>query len=559
MAQLTNHVQNKRNEIEEHKRMGRVKEAADGERDYGKLLQFFKQAQVLFQKNTQSVPPSQSQPAPLNNSGVPRVESSINVGSTGAASMLGIPSTPAVTGVASTTNSDLQTSVPHLLSTDHTGEMAHLPPTLPEPLPALHTASTTQTPLHPLRPISANSLPPANASSNGLPQTSPAATNVRGTRPPTASQGGSYSRVWDGPVTWVEPTSGRPLQAHMAVNAPDVLRTFPWPPTLTLEPSTEFRVNMPKLQDWLRGHANQYSILLVTSHSPTGDPKQNEERHGLLWRSIFQSHRYAVVSFLDHSGMVSVKRLLLFPARPGQFAGALFRGPGGIPELPPLFVGGIPVTQVPPNLADLLLSLTPQQSAELEKLSNPDKHAKLQEYARNYRQMKMQEQQRLLMMQQAQQSRQQVMQPLQPLDTMPGTPAMAPSTMTSQPPPQQQSPPSTQRRKPVPPNNLNTLIPVNPFLNGIPPSVDQVLALGGSTPQASTQIPGRMSSAAPTSTGMQGMHRRVPSGGGSTNVPAMGGVNLSHEMMQSFMQRRQDGSSGMGGATDGGIGGGMGL
>ena len=256
---------------------------------------------------------------------------------------------------------------------------------------------------------------------------------------------------------------------------------------------------------------------------------------------------------------MSVQRLLFYPVRQLQFAGAFFTSPAGIPPRPPLVIGGISAQNVPPVLVNLLLNLNPQQVSELEKLDPQRKHVKIQEYLQAYRQ-------RVVMLKQAQvqaqqnhqgQASQSMAQP-----QVAGNGMTAPSTMVTQ-PPLQQPPTIPSQRAAVPPNNLNTMIPMNPFINGLPPTMDQVLGLGGSTPQGG-QGPNRVPSGPPNpmtglpnGMGIQGMHQRVPSGGGGMNMSGMGGMNFSPEMMQSFMQRRQDGSNGMGGM--GGMGNGMGM
>jgi len=257
---------------------------------------------------------------------------------------------------------------------------------------------------------------------------------------------------------------------------------------------------------------------------------------------------FASSSLPDLSGAHLAKRLLLFPVRPGQYAGAFFHGPGGIPELPPLIVGGIRVSGVPPLMAQLLLSLNSKEAAELEATAAHEKQAKITELVQKYSQ-RAQEQQRAQLLQQAPQNRQAPPQTqFQAQDAAQGDPAIAtmgPSMMVQQQPQQ----PLVQQRQPIAPNNLNTMIPMNPFTNGQPPTLDKMLSLGGGRPQAQVQMPNRMPNATPGSMGGQGTHQRIPSGGGGT-----GNVNLSHEMMQSFMQRRQDGSGGMGGAMGGGMG-----
>lgn len=207
--------------------------------------------------------------------------------------------------------------------------------------------------------------------------------------------------------------------------------------------------------------------------------------------------------------------------------------------------------------------------SELEKLDPQAKNAKIQEYLRAYKQ------QRLLMLKQAQALAQQnhqgqappsMSQPQGPvLGSMNAGGMAAPSTMVSQPAMQQQPALPSQQRGAIPPNNLNTMIPMNPFINGLPPTMEQVLGLGGSTPQGGPQGPSRIPSgppnpmaSLPNGMGIQGMHQRMPSGGGGVSMNGMGGMSFSPEMMQSFMQRRQDGSGGMGG-MGGGMGNGMGL
>lgn len=285
----------------------------------------------------------------------------------------------------------------------------------------------------------------------------------------------------------------------------------------------------------------------------------------LRFKSRSPFHQYPIVSFPDASGQ-PVNRLLFFPVRPMQFVGAFFTSPAGVPARPQLVIGGIETNKLPPTLANLLLNLNPQQTSELEKLDLKRKQEKIQEYLQGYR-LKA-EQQRLLMLKAQVQAQQNQQAQASHMSQSQGAPPTAdgmitPSTMVSQPPMQQQQQPamSTQQRVSVAPNNLNTMIPMNPFINGLPPTMEQMLALGGSKPQGGlTRVPsGQLNPMAglPNGMGMQGMHQRVPSGGGGMNINS--GVNLSQEMMQSFMQRRQDGSGGMGGMGGAMGGGSMGM
>ncbi|KAH9925523.1 uncharacterized protein B0H18DRAFT_1008817 [Fomitopsis serialis] len=543
-------VAKKKQEVSEHKQMGRAKEAAEGERDVQRLLVAFKQTQIQQMKNQALLAQSQSQPAALGNTGAPQPGSATDSMLTGTAGMPGSTSMPTMNNAASTSSSAMHAD-PLPVPDDHIGELGHQPSSNSEPMSSSQNPApfTAHMPLQPPRQSDPNPPPMVNGPPHDVSQISPAMAKGQVPQPSGPSQGGgapSLLRIWEGPAAWVDSKSGRMMQAHMFVNASDMLRAFPWPATLTLEPSTEFRVSMPKLQEWLKAHVSEYTMLFAAPNNTTNDPKQNEEQCMVIWRSVYLSHRYAIASLADPSGAHPAKRLLLFPVRPGQYAGAFFHGPRGIPELPPSIVGGMRVSLVPPSIAQLLLNLQPKEAAELEATAAHEKQAKITELVRQYSQ-RAQEQQRAQLLQQAPQNRQAPPQPqFQTQDNTQGDPTMAtmgPSMMTQQQPPIQQ-------RQPIAPNNLNTLIPMNPFMGGAPPTLDQMLRLGGGRPQAQRQMPNRMPSATPGSMDGQGMHQRVPSGGGG----GTGNVNLSHEMMQSFMQRRQDGSGGMGGAMGGGMG-----
>ncbi|KAH9838797.1 uncharacterized protein C8Q71DRAFT_856717 [Rhodofomes roseus] len=550
----------KKQELAEHKQMGRAKEAAETEKELQKLQMALRQNQLRLLKARQLLAQS-SQAASSANNNTSRPGSTADAAPTGTGALAESSSMPPMNNTApSSSNVHPQSDPMPDLAGAHTKEATYMAPTQTEPVALAQTtsSSTAQIPPQPPGP----DLPNLPSLASGPLNEPPSPAMVK-SQVPQPSQGAPsiYVPVWDGPVTWVDSTTGRPMQAHMVVKSLDALRALQWPQSLTLEPTTEFRLQITKLQEWLKTRSPEFIPTMLMPHSGASDAKQNEERCNAIWRSIASSHRYAVVGFPNPSGMPSLKQLLLFPSRPGHFAGAYFTGPSGIPELPPLLVGGFRVSAVPLHMSELLLGLSPKDAAELETAGPREKQVKLAEHLRIYSQ-RLQEQQRLRMLQ-VQQNRQAAAPPQpqtqpQTQDAMQGNTTIAtmgPPIVTSQ-PSQQQQPPS-QQRQPIPPNNLNTLIPMNPFVNDVRPSLDQMLSLGGGNPQPQAQMPNRVPNASPNA---MGMHQRVPSGGaGNVNMGGMSGVNLSHEMMQSFMQRRQDGSGGGGGAMSGGMGAGFGL
>lgn len=82
----------------------------------------------------------------------------------------------------------------------------------------------------------------------------------------------------------------------------------------------------------------------------------------------------------------------------------------------------------------------------------------------------------------------------------------------------------------------------NPFVGGRPPPLSTALGLtqGPSQPALPSFMPGADPNALIPPGGM--MHRRTPSAGSMSGISGVPGV--SYEMMQSFMQRNQEGGGG---------------
>lgn len=278
--------------------MGRTKEAEASQQELSKLLLLFQKTQIhLARQGGRTVPASQSQPVGLNNGGGlrPGSGSGPDNGSAGATTMQASTSMPNDSVASNNTNTQAEAQP------DRSGQPPH-----PEPTPIAPSAGPISLGQGSAAVLAVNVPPPE------LPQSSPGMSKAQASRVP----GPEYTRVWEGSITWVDPATLRQLHANAAINGPEMMwvsfvsptrpaelsvtsdcrRKFVWPSTLTLEASPEYRVNMQKLQDWLKYHASSCQVVFAQLHGPPNDPKQHEH----VWQSIMSSHRVRQLVYLNY-------------------------------------------------------------------------------------------------------------------------------------------------------------------------------------------------------------------------------------------------------------------
>lgn len=218
-------------------------------------------------------------------------------------------------------------------------------------------------------------------------------------------------------------------------------------------------------------------------------------------------------------------RILIFVINQ-RLAGAYFPGPGGVPELPrgptafnpppealstsPSHASPQPSTQTaqPPRVIDLISKLPPEVQAQLRQLPHDQQRNWLaQAFALHQNKIKQQQQQQKQQQLQQQQQQQQQQNAMNFMHNQ----AAGPSQMNGFGP---GGPAAMFPGRPAPPQGLAQGLPQQTFTPEMMNFSQQQLNAGM-------------------------MHRRTPSGGG-------GNVNFDvNHMMQSFMQRNQDGNGGM--------------
>ena len=201
----------RKHEVQEHRQMGRMKEAEAGQKELSQLWALF---QRLAKQQPRIVSASQSQPelVGLNNaSGARPVSGSgLDGGSSGQNTMQASTSMPMASGSAASNNITAQ---------------AEAQPNRPvQPAQPPHPENTPIVPSAPHNPPgqgSANVLT-TNVPPPELPQTSPAMSTPQALRAPGQPQSG-FTRVWEGGITWVDPSSRRQLHANVALNGPEMM------------------------------------------------------------------------------------------------------------------------------------------------------------------------------------------------------------------------------------------------------------------------------------------------------------------------------------------------
>ncbi|KAI0667911.1 hypothetical protein C8Q78DRAFT_303917 [Trametes maxima] len=347
--------------------------------------------------------------------------------------------------------------------------------------------------------------------------------------------------MWQGTLSWrgtdSETHIRKDVHAQVVIHGQnaEVMRADSWPKLMSLAPSQHHAVPMPLLKAWLHRHK---CVPLVILPSPQAqDVKGNEEHFRALGRLLIEKNLYALAAW-DGPNQQPENRILLFVLK-GNIAGAFFPLPGGMPELPKAEIGGIPLASLPPALAVLLSTMSPKDQAIFGALKQEQKMAYIKQLV-----------QRTAVEHQQQQQRQQQQQ-----------------QMPQGQPQQQQAGPSQPQPlgmgQPGPTVNVRPG-EFNPWLPNNGPNVSAILgqfapgAVAAGVQPGPSQSPvqqnamlgmgfgamGTMGGAGMGMGGMpqgpQGMHRRTPSAGTQGGVPA----GLSYEMLQSFMQRSQEGGAG---------------
>ncbi|GBE88438.1 hypothetical protein BKA93DRAFT_79724 [Sparassis latifolia] len=286
-----------------------------------------------------------------------------------------------------------------------------------------------------------------------------------------------------------------------------------WPPILTLTPSEREAVPVEVLQDWLK--TQDIVLIQVAPANQIADHEANSNKLGGL-QNLLIDKRYAVGMCGGPNGLPKM-RLLIFPLRTNTmgpaFAAAYFYQPSGMPETPRPSVCGIRLTKCPVGIARVLAKLLPEQEAQYESLTRDQRLQWIQ--GLHQRQVQLDHQQ--------QQHRQQQLQLLQQQQQQQFLVQYIQQTQSGQ-----QQPPTL--------SNMNPALPFFPGGQGQGGGVMNAYANPASQQQPSNPM-GMNFTPQTQSLGMSvGMHQRTASGGAPNGV--------SSEMLQSFMQRNQEGMGG---------------
>lgn len=349
----------------------------------------------------------------------------------------------------------------------------------------------------------------------------------------------SVHQVWEGTLSWppVLDLDGRPGQVQVVMQCPqpghaDLLRTLNLPANLILMPSAEKAVPVNVLWDWMHRYTNHCALLHFTAKPPGPDGTSHDENLKRFSRGLVEKSIYAVAGIPGPNGLQE-KRILFFSTRT-VLAGTFFLMAGGMPDPPKSEVAGYTLTQLNPAVALWLFRLTPQQQQVLTNMPNEKRKAMVQAMiARQAQPGKKTPQQPELEQQQHPQPQPQPPQMSQ-MSQMSHMSQMQPST-SLQMMPQVQAPA-------LQPQGTEARFAFNPFVGGRPPPLSTALGLtqGPSQPALPSFMPGADPNALMPPGGM--MHRRTPSAGSMSGISGVPGV--SYEMMQSFMQRNQEGGGG---------------
>ncbi|KAI0648705.1 hypothetical protein C8Q79DRAFT_465069 [Trametes meyenii] len=358
------------------------------------------------------------------------------------------------------------------------------------------------------------------------------------------------TNMWQGTLSWrgtdSETHIRKDVQAQVVIQGQnaEMMRVSSWPKLLSLAPSQHPAVSMPLFQAWMHRHK---CVPLAIMPSPQAqDVKGNEEHFRALGRLLIEKNLYALAAW-DGPNQQPENRVLIFVLK-GNLAGVFFPLPGGMPELPKAEIGGLPLASLPPPLALLLSSLSPKDQAIFGALTQEQKTAYVKQLLQRtaVKQQQLQQQQR--QQQQQQQPPQQQQLPQAQLQHQQAGPSQPQPLLMGQ----------QTASVNVRPGEFNPWLPnnspnVSAMLSQFAPGAGQpgpsqspvqqnaMLGMGfGTMGGMGGAGPGVGMSGMPQGPGAQGMHRRTPSAGTQGGMPA----GLSYEMLQSFMQRSQEGGAG---------------
>ncbi|KAI0353703.1 hypothetical protein OH77DRAFT_1426950 [Trametes cingulata] len=416
--------------------------------------------------------------------------------------------------------------------------------------------------------------------------------------PEQPSAGGAQpSSVWHGALSWTGTDSEthvrKDVQARVVIEgrtaSADRMRPEAWPPVLSLAPSQHHAVSLRVLQQWLLRHPCVPLVIKTSTQVP--DVKANEEDFRALIRLLVEKNLYALAAWNGPNG-VPENRVLIFVVGT-SLAGAYFPLPGGMPELPKGEPEGQPAQHLqapqatqppnppgnmPPSVLAALASMSAKERAMFSTLPPERKAFVLKGLLQKHAAAKaaQQQQQRQQQGQQGQQQQQQQQQqhpPQQPQQQQHQSPQLQhlqqPQLQAgpSQPQGGMHNPQQQQPHINAPQNQMNPWLQSGGGMfnqmgggSGMGPS-----GMPNQSPNPAQQNPmanmgmnyggmggmgqmgqmgqlgqmGQMQPGAQGMQGMQGMHRRTPSAGTQGGMPG-----LSYEMLQSFMQRSQEGGGG---------------
>ncbi|KAI0695510.1 hypothetical protein C8T65DRAFT_729899 [Cerioporus squamosus] len=354
---------------------------------------------------------------------------------------------------------------------------------------------------------------------------------------------------WLGTLTWRgfdsethvrKDVHTRVVMVTRAEAAP-ILRIDTWPNQLSLAPSQHPAVPEKALHAWIQ----QFKWIPLSvqqapasSELPMHEAKANEEHFRGLIRLLTEKNVYALAAWPNAAGIME-NRLLLFVASGNRLVAGYFPQPGGVPELPkgdapaaapvpappvpgPSQAAANPFAGMPSQIVALLQQqMDAKQQAQFAKLPPEQKAAQ-------------QQQQHQQQQQQAQMQAQMLQQQQQQQGWMGGNPNSTISALFGQ---------LSQGQGQAGPSN--------PMQNANANAMMAAMGMGGmGMGNMGNPNMGMNFGMGPTmgqqqqGGSQQGMHRRTPSAGNTM---------VSPEMLQSFMQRSQDGTGG--GGSNGALGG----
>ncbi|KAH9941346.1 hypothetical protein B0H21DRAFT_893420 [Amylocystis lapponica] len=344
---------------------------------------------------------------------------------------------------------------------------------------------------------------------------------------------GQPAAVWKGIFTWrgfdmgPQGRNQAVVTIHANQNA-EQLRTDTWPSGLTLTPSPDPVVPLVIMQDWTK--RKNGAIIYVLPHTQSPEGKVNGENFAAFLRHLVDKPCYALVAWNGPLGLPE-NHILLFPAK-NVLAGAVF--PGVMPELPKAEILGIQLTQLQPAHALMLSKLGPDHLAQMAVVPKEKRIMWLQAFI-GWMQ-KMQQQQHPQALGQGQGQQQQQSPQLQ--------------QMSQQPPLRPQPQTTAVSAHPLVLNPFVATPNIGGFIDGLTnrqsmqkqqPQQNPMggMNIGDGMGTNNTNINTGLGQMSTMSMPPGGMHQRTPSGGNVTGIPG-----LSMEMLQSFMQRNQQGGGG---------------